>query len=215
MAALCNRAGHYIFALWFLLLSIFLLAYSQPSRIGSLPYFHTWCGLSANLGCRSETWCTRIAENARRKKLSKIRYLRTIVQLCQAVSLQLRHVSTIGKKLVKQQYFPHMSSQYGEVQPTSGWDRFSCLEHPSKFQLVLRLGFVTARHSSSGRQPNFEALNRGRHQCSAGQPSRWALGHISSFCPFLKHAHTILTYVALHLFLVSLSIHYTWTSLLL
>ena len=25
MAALCNRAGHYIFALWFLLLSIYLL----------------------------------------------------------------------------------------------------------------------------------------------------------------------------------------------
>jgi len=23
---------------------------------------HTWCGLSANLGCRSETCCTRLAE---------------------------------------------------------------------------------------------------------------------------------------------------------
>ena len=33
----------------------FFLAYSQPSQIGCLPYFHTWCGLSANLGCRSET----------------------------------------------------------------------------------------------------------------------------------------------------------------
>ena len=27
-----------------------------------------------------------------------------------------------------------------------------------------------------GRQPNFAALNRGRH--SAGRPSRWALAHI-------------------------------------
>jgi len=27
MATLCNRAGHYIFALWFLLLSIFLLSF--------------------------------------------------------------------------------------------------------------------------------------------------------------------------------------------
>ena len=35
--------------------------------------------------------------------------------------------------------------------------------------------------SSSGRQPNFAALNRGRHLCSAGRPSRWALAHISSF----------------------------------
>ena len=35
--------------------------------------------------------------------------------------------------------------------------------------------------SSSGRQPNFAALNSGRHLCTAGQPSRWALAHISSF----------------------------------
>jgi len=43
-----------------------------------------------------------------------------------------------------------------------------------------RLGSVTAWHSSSGRQPNFAALNRGCHVCSAGRPSRWALAHISS-----------------------------------
>jgi len=39
------------------------LAYSQLSQIGCLPYFHTWCGLSANLRCRTETCCTRLAEN--------------------------------------------------------------------------------------------------------------------------------------------------------
>ena len=43
---------------------------------------------------------------------------------------------------------------------------------------VSRLGSVTARYSSSGRQPNFAALNRGRHLYSAGWPSRWALAHI-------------------------------------
>ena len=32
--------------------------------------------------------------------------------------------------------------------------------------------------SSSGRQPNFATLNRGRHLCSAGRPSGWALAHI-------------------------------------
>jgi len=42
MAALCNRTGHHIFVLWFLLSiyllsSIFFLAYSQPSQIGCLP----------------------------------------------------------------------------------------------------------------------------------------------------------------------------------
>ena len=32
--------------------------------------------------------------------------------------------------------------------------------------------------ASSERQPNFGALKRGRHLCSAGRPSRWALVHI-------------------------------------
>jgi len=56
-------------------------------------YFHTWCDLSANLGCRSEACSTRLAENAGRKKSPKNRHLRTILQLCQAIGLpsQLRH----------------------------------------------------------------------------------------------------------------------------
>jgi len=78
------------------------------------------------------------------------------------------------KKAVKQQCLPHMTSQYGELWPTSGWDLLASLEHPSKFQRVSRLGSVTARHSSSGRQPNFAALNI---LYSEGRPSRWALAH--------------------------------------
>jgi len=117
MAVLWNRVGHYIFVLWFLLLPIFFLAYSQPSRIGCLPYFHTWCGLSGNLECRSEMCCTRLAGNAGRKKSPKIRHLRTIAQHCRAISSQRRHVLTIGKKLAKQQYLLYMSPQYGELGP--------------------------------------------------------------------------------------------------
>ena len=44
---------------------------SQPSEIGCRPYFHTSCVFSANLGCRSETCCTRFAENTERKKIAK------------------------------------------------------------------------------------------------------------------------------------------------
>jgi len=58
----------------------------------------TWCGLSVNLGCRSETCCTWLAGNARPKKSPKSRDLGTIAQICRAISSQLRHVSTIGKK---------------------------------------------------------------------------------------------------------------------
>jgi len=75
-----------------------------------------------------------------------------------------------NRKKVKQQYLLHMSSQYGERWPTNGWDRFSSLGHPNTFQRVSRLGSVTARHCSNRRQPNFAALNRGRHLHSAGRP---------------------------------------------
>jgi len=85
------------------------------------------------------------------------------------------------KNLIKQQYLLHMSLQYGELWPTNGWDPLASLGHPSKFQRVSRLCSVTARHSSSGRQSNFAALNRGRHLYSAGRPSRWALAHILVF----------------------------------
>jgi len=154
MAALWNRAGHYIFALWFLSFSLlsFFLSWSQWLQIGCLPYFYTWCGPSVNLECRSEMCCTRLAGNVGPKKLPKIRHLGTIAQLCRAISLQLRHVSTIRRKLVKQQYLPHMPLQYGELRPTSSWDHFVSLGHPSKFQRVSHLGSVTAQPHCSAEQ---------------------------------------------------------------
>jgi len=76
-------------------------------------------------------------------------------QICRAVSSQLRHVSTIGKKYVKQQYLLHMFSQCGVLQPTSGWDRLTSLGHSCKFQRISRIGFVTAATSLTGGQPNF------------------------------------------------------------
>jgi len=48
-----------------------------------------------------------------------------------------------------------MSPQYGELRPTNGWDLFESLGHPSKFQRVSRLGFVTAATSLTGGQQNF------------------------------------------------------------
>jgi len=49
----------------------FFFACSQPSHIGCLPYFHTWCGLTENLQCRSEMCCTPLAENTGCKKIAK------------------------------------------------------------------------------------------------------------------------------------------------
>ena len=98
--------------------------------------------------------CTRLA-SYRMQKSPKIRHLRTITQLCRAISSQLRYVSTIGKKVVKQQYLPHMSPEYGKPWPTSGWHQLVSLGHPTKFQRVSHLGFVTAATSLNGSQPNF------------------------------------------------------------
>jgi len=112
------------------------------------------------------------------------------------------------KKLAKQQYLLHRSSQYGELWPTGGWDRLAGLEHPKKFPQVLTIwwtngilpgatwtlhpslvfsyiGSVTARHLSSGRQPNFAAFSSGRYPYLAGRPSR-ASAHILVGWSFLQ-----------------------------
>jgi len=60
--------------------------------------------------------------NTGRKKSPKTRHLGSIAQieLLGCIFATKRHVSAIGKKLVKQQYLLHMSSQYGELPPTNG-----------------------------------------------------------------------------------------------
>jgi len=90
-----------------------------------------------------------------RRKNSPSAHHRTTSWSYQAISSQIRHILTIGKKFVKQQYLLQMSSQYGELRPTNGWDQLASLGHPSKFKWVSHLGFVTAATSLNGSQPNF------------------------------------------------------------
>jgi len=93
----------------------FYLSFSSPIfSHHRLDVYHTWCGLSANLGCRSETCCTGLAQNTGRKKSSKIHHQGTIAQLCRAISLQLRHASTIGKNLFSP-ICPHNMVNFGPL----------------------------------------------------------------------------------------------------
>ena len=97
MAALRSRCGHYIFALSFVL-SSFIFSSPNLSR-RRLDVCHTCTHrLSANLGCRSETCSTRLAENTGRKK-SPSRHHRTTLSACvfatKACNLTARH-SSIG-----------------------------------------------------------------------------------------------------------------------
>jgi len=122
--------------------------------------------------------CTRLAGNTGRKNDAKNRHLRTIAHLCRAISSQLRHVSTIGKKLIKQQYIsptcPYNMVNFG---PLAAEIVSLVWGTPANFN-GFRI-FSALLHSQTA------ALNRGRHLCSAGRPSRWALAHISSSLGFM------------------------------
>jgi len=109
------------------------------------------------------------------KKSPKSRHLCTIIQLW-AISSQLRHVSTTGKNLLSTNSL-QMSLQYGELRPTSGWDRSGSWGTAANFN-GLRILAALLHGSQVVSVVQTAALNRGRHLCSAGQPSRWALAHI-------------------------------------
>ena len=124
--------------------------------------------------------CSRLAENTGRKKVTKNRHLGTIAQLRRTISSQLRHVWTVEKNVLSSN--TSSTCLYNIVNFGSlAAEIFSLVwGTPGNFN-GFSVGNVTARHCSSGRQPNFAALNRGRHLYLAGRPSRWALAHISSF----------------------------------
>ena len=56
------------------------------------------------------------------------------------------HIDNRKKNLLSSNMSSTCPHNNGERRPTSGWDRFRSLGHPCKFQLVSRLGSVTARH---------------------------------------------------------------------
>jgi len=102
----------------FFLLSFFL---SSPNLSGRrLDVYRTHDGLSANLECRSEMCCKRLAGITGRKNDAKNRHLSTIARLCRSISSQLRHVSTIGKKILSSNISsrcPHNMANFGPLAP--------------------------------------------------------------------------------------------------
>ena len=145
---------------FFLSSSIFFSSPDQRPHIGCLPYFDTWCGPSANLECRSEKRCTRLAANTGRRN----RHLGTIAQISWAISSQIRHLSTSGKSLLgsnTSSTCPDNTVNFGPLTAEMGSGVWGTPTNFNGFASWQR--YCTA--SSSGRQPNFAALNRGRHLC--------------------------------------------------
>jgi len=157
MAALWNRAGHYISILWFL--SIFF--FSSPDLSGcTLEVYYTLTHGVALVriyyaGLKCAVRGSLKMQDA--KNWPSGHHCTTLSGYIFATKARIDN----WKKTVKQQYLLHMSAQYGELRPTSGWDQSSSLRHPCKFQMVSHLGSVTARHFSSWHQPNFRHWTEG------------------------------------------------------
>jgi len=138
MVALCDRAGHYIFcpmvssSIFFYLPLLFFLTYSQLLQIGCLPYFHTWYGPSVNLECRSEC-AARSSMEMQDPKIDKNLLSGHHRTTLSGYIFATKACIDNRKKLAKQQYLPHMSSQYGELWPTSCWDLLASYGHRANF----------------------------------------------------------------------------------
>jgi len=160
-----------------LLLLLFPRLISAIADWMSIPYLHTWYGLSANLRCRSETCCTALAANTGSKKSAKNRHLGTIAQLCWAISSQLRHASTIGKKLLSSTISSTCSYNtvnFGPLAAEIGAVVSGTTGNFNGFRVLAALLHGTPVLGVS----QAAALNRGRHLYSAGRPSSWALAHV-------------------------------------
>jgi len=72
MTALCNRGPLYFCPVISIFLSSIFVFPRLISAATDWIYFYTWRGPSANLECRSEMCCSRLAENTGRKKVAKI-----------------------------------------------------------------------------------------------------------------------------------------------
>ena len=69
---------------------------------------------------------------------------------------------------------PHIMVNFGPLAAEIGLPVWGIPANLNDFLVLAAL----LHGSQVQREPNIAALNRGRHLCSAGRPSRWALANI-------------------------------------
>jgi len=111
-------------AIIFLLCGLFLsfFFFSSPNLSGRrVDVYHTstWCGLSANLECKSEMCCTRLAGNTGRKSRQKSPSAYHRTTLSHSIFATKACIDN-RKKCVKQQYVLHMFPLHGELRSING-----------------------------------------------------------------------------------------------
>jgi len=111
--------------------------------------------------------CTRLAGNTGRKtdaKKSPSAHHRTTLSGCIFASSQLRYVSPIGKKNMlnsnASSTCPDNMVKFGPLTAEIGSGVWGTPANFNSFRVLAALG-PAAPHCSSGRQPDFAALNRG------------------------------------------------------
>ena len=152
MFALWNRADHYIFILSFVILSSSfffprLISAAANWMSAILPHM-VWPYCEFKMQIWNLMHAARWKYMTQKSRQKSHGYHRTT--LSGYIFAIKSHIDN-QKKIVKQQYVLHMSSQYGELRSTSDWDRSGSLRHPCKFQRVSRLGSVPARHWASAK----------------------------------------------------------------
>jgi len=139
MATLHSRCGHYIFVLFLLLLLFPRLISAVTDWI---PYFHTWCGLSANVECR----CVKCAAHGLLEmqdqiiaKSSPFVHHRTTLL---SYIFQTKACIDSRKKLVKQQYLPHMPYNmvnFGPLAAETDWRVWGTSANFNRFHVFAAL----------------------------------------------------------------------------
>jgi len=124
MAALWNRADHYIFVLWFLLSIFFFLLFPSPilSRRRRDVYHTSTHGVAALVRIYGASQKSAARGSLKIQDAKYCQKLAICAPLHNFVGLCLRNKGTYrqSEKAVKQQYLPLMSSQYSEIRRTSG-----------------------------------------------------------------------------------------------
>jgi len=127
----------------------------------------------------SEMCCTQLAENTGHKKSPKIAiWAPSHTTLSGYIFATKARIDNQKKNLLNSNTSstcPHNMMNFSLLAAEICWRVWGTHANFNGFRFWQH--YCTA--SSSGRQPNFTALNTVRHLCSAGWPSRWALAHIS------------------------------------
>jgi len=127
---------------------------------------------------QSETCCTRLTETTGRKKSPSANHRTTLSGYIFATKARIdnRKKNLLSSNIASRCL--HNTVNFGPAAEISSgvWGT------PANFNGFRVLAALLHGAPVSGRQPNFAALNRGRHLYSAGRPSGWALAHILVFC---------------------------------